>query len=302
MNLTTEELKLGGYLLNLHAVNIRGKELSYYVHYWGGERNHYSNNVHMHSFYEVCYIIDGKGFYWEKGRMYPLEKGVLFVSRPNIKHRITSESGLYIFFIGFELVHSECSEDFLQQFERIAKSKRFFLQNMEQCPTTLIWQAIMAAAVQMPSYAEHHMMNLCYSLLSSFESVFRNELNERQPLHYTSSSTTIVHRAKLYIRDNLSERMQLKDVADYLHLSTRHLSRLFKTELGQSFNNYVRKEKIRQAATLLMETDLSIQAVAEMTGFDTVHYFTTVFKKEIGVTPGKFLKHLQENKEVFLPL
>lgn len=302
MNLTTEELDLGGYYLNLNAVNLRGDDLSFYVHYWGAERNHYSNNVHMHSFYEVCYILDGQGFYVEKGKTFPLEKGVIFISRPNIKHQIISETGLYLFFIGFELVRSECPEAKWKRYEQIAETSRFYLQAMGQAPVALIWNALMASAVQASSVSSQTIVQLGYSLLSTFEHVFGCGNKDRQASNYKSSSTTVVHRAKLYIRDNLSERLQLKDVADHLHLSTRHLSRLFKNELGQSFNHYVRKEKIRQAAILLMETDYPIQKVAELTGFDTVHYFTTVFKKEIGVTPGKFLKHLHENKEIFLPL
>jgi len=77
------------------------------------------------------------------------------------------------------------------------------------------------------------------------------------------------------------------------------LSRLFTVELGQSFSAYVRKERIRHAVSLLTTTDWSIKQIALDCGFDTVHYFTTVFKAEMGEPPGKFIRKLKEHTDNF---
>jgi YesN/AraC family two-component response regulator len=137
--------------------------------------------------------------------------------------------------------------------------------------------------------------NLSCALLVSFTQMFVCDRNDSHSSHQ-KLSTTLVHRAKLYIRDNLSQPLRLKDVASYLHLSSRHLSRLFAEELGQTFSDYVRQERIRQAAHLLSSTDHSIKSIAEETGFATVHYFTSVFKELLGVTPGEFHKKLARNE------
>ena len=132
------------------------------------------------------------------------------------------------------------------------------------------------------------------SLLAGFHGVFIASDSAHGKDYSQRVAATLVYRAKLYIRDNLSQPLRLKDVADYLHISGRHLSRIFDSELGQSFSSYVRKEKIRQAGIWLATTDLTIKEISERTGFDTVHYFTTVFAAEMNMPPGKFRQRFNQ--------
>jgi len=101
----------------------------------------------------------------------------------------------------------------------------------------------------------------------------------------------LLYQAKLYIRDNLSVPIHSKELANYLHISERHLSRLFARETGASLSDYVRKERVRKAETLLKTSILSIQEIAEETGFSSVHYFTRLFKQATGLSPGQYRKY-----------
>ncbi|WP_316252456.1 helix-turn-helix transcriptional regulator [Bacillus sp. YC2] len=66
-----------------------------------------------------------------------------------------------------------------------------------------------------------------------------------------------------------------------------HLSRLFVSETGVSYSEFVRHERVKQAASLLKSTDLSIKQIAEEVGL-TIHYFMRVFKAKMGSSPGQF--------------
>ncbi|MDA8352423.1 MAG: helix-turn-helix domain-containing protein [Firmicutes bacterium] len=55
------------------------------------------------------------------------------------------------------------------------------------------------------------------------------------------------------------------------------MSRIFVSESGINFSIFLQKERLQKASTLLKSTDLSINQIAERTGFSTVHYFTRVF-------------------------
>lgn len=103
-----------------------------------------------------------------------------------------------------------------------------------------------------------------------------------------------MYQAKLFIRDNLSSQFRLVDLANHLHISGRHLSRVFHQELGKSFTDYLRQERIQRAALLLTTTNESIKQVAEETGFINVYYFTKVFTAEMKTPPGKFRKQLAD--------
>lgn len=298
MDFKQHELDAGNAFLNRHAANVRGKELSFYVHYWGGERTLYTNHLHKHSFFEICFIVDGVGRYEEGSIGVPLNAGTLFMSRPHLRHQILSESGLYIVFVAFELIAAESSEEAVARFKQLETSAAFKLDGASRHPAVVLWEALLKQAIAGPRFVQDGAVALSCALLAAFESAFTNdEARRKQPA--PSSTSTLVHRAKLYIRDNLSQELSLSSVAEYLHLSSRHLSRLFAEELGQSYSNYVRQERIRQAVTLLTTTDLSIKTVAERTGFDTVHYFTTVFKSEMGEPPGQFVKRLKEQNDMF---
>src|SRR5690606_6535815 len=100
----------------------------------------------------------------------------------------------------------------------------------------------------------------------------------------------LLQQAKLYIRDNLSQSLSLRHVANYLNVSERHLSRLFAEGIHESFTDFIRSERIRQAAHLLQTTERAIKDIAEATGFSTVHYFSRVFAEVMKLPPGEFRK------------
>ncbi|HZG55693.1 AraC family transcriptional regulator [Paenibacillus sp.] len=301
MKWSQQQLNQCNALLNEYAVALRGKDVSYYVHYWGGETRLYTNHVHKHSFFEICYILDGAGEYEEGNERIALTPGVLFLSRPHRQHQIKSEGGLYIVFLAFELIEAESSLEAVERFQRLAKTDTYWLKMTPDQPIPQLWSALVSTTIEPCSFLEDHVLSLSRALVTSFEAAF-NRWKPPQPERLARpNTTTFVHRAKLYIRDNLPQPLKLSDVAEYLHISPRHLSRLFTGELGQSFTDYVRKERVRQAAAMLTTTDWSIKRIAEATGFDTVHYFANVFKAETGLPPGEFSKKFRGQPELFRP-
>lgn len=71
--------------------------------------------------------------------------------------------------------------------------------------------------------------------------------------------------------------------------SVATLRRRFKEELGgQTLHEYVIGRRIARARVLLVETDLSLSAIAERLGYDSVFFFSRQFKQQAGVTPGEY--------------
>lgn len=73
-----------------------------------------------------------------------------------------------------------------------------------------------------------------------------------------------------------------------MHLSKSYLSRIFKEELNCTFTSYTNKLRIEKSKAYLLNDDLSLADIAMLTGFDDQSYFTKVFKKTMGISPGKF--------------
>lgn len=100
--------------------------------------------------------------------------------------------------------------------------------------------------------------------------------------------TETIQKVMEYVNANYMKRITLNDVCEHVAFSVSYLSRMFKEEKGISLTSYINEVRIRNAKTLLMQSDLSLSQTAYLCGFDDQSYFSKVFKKIAGTTPGKY--------------
>ncbi|MFD0693617.1 helix-turn-helix domain-containing protein [Paenibacillus sp. GCM10027628] len=278
-------------LLNQRAIELHGEEVSFLVHYWGMMPEHFDNPVHRHSFFEVCYVMQGEGSYTEYGITYPLSAGTIFCSRPGVWHQIQSTTGLALFFVAFEVNESESSTACIHQFKELAEKAKAVISHAEASPSIHIWNAILGLIEKGTPATEEMYLHLCHSLLQSFLYLFSEQtVTSDDPRLRDTNANRLIHRAKLYIDDNLSSALTLQHITQYLHISERHLSRLFLSHLGQSFIHYIQEKRVQKSIELLLNSELAVKEIAKAAGFESVHYFTRVFTNKIGVPPAMFRK------------
>lgn len=94
-----------------------------------------------------------------------------------------------------------------------------------------------------------------------------------------------------YIHNNYHQCIRLKNLARAAHLSTTRLSMLFKERTGSSFTDYLIRHRIKQACTLLKDTDLQLKEVAIQVGYEDYSQFTKMFKKVMGCAPRDYRRH-----------
>ncbi|HYE84374.1 MAG TPA: response regulator [Clostridia bacterium] len=103
--------------------------------------------------------------------------------------------------------------------------------------------------------------------------------------------TPVVMLSKNYIDANYSrEDLTLQDVADAFKISPAYLSRLLRQELGVSFIDYLTQVRINKAISLMDDPFIKMYEVAEKVGYSSQHYFSTAFKRVIGVSPATYHK------------
>ena len=91
-----------------------------------------------------------------------------------------------------------------------------------------------------------------------------------------------------FIRQNLTNRLTLKSIANVASLSTASLYRLFKRELGISPVEFIIIERIKYAKRLLKDQNIYIKNVSFEAGFDDCNYFIRAFKHHEGITPKQY--------------
>lgn len=113
----------------------------------------------------------------------------------------------------------------------------------------------------------------------------------RGGVYKESSISPLVRRARQHLRDHSSDPMlSLEGTAKVIGVSSVYLSRLFKQELGTTFVTLLTQIRIAKSVQLLNSTNRSIADIAEAVGYDSQHYFSTIFKKTVGVSPIRYRK------------
>lgn len=97
-----------------------------------------------------------------------------------------------------------------------------------------------------------------------------------------------IFKAVDYIKRHYMERITLEKVAGHVYLTSSYFSKIFKSEMKCTFVSYINKIRINAGKKLLLDISIPLTEVSSLLGFEDQSYFTKVFKKSTGVTPGKF--------------
>lgn len=99
------------------------------------------------------------------------------------------------------------------------------------------------------------------------------------------------------IKSHSNEDITICTVADYLEISEGYLSRVFKKETGYTFTNYLSYYRIQLACTLLKNCRMKVYEVASKVGYTDTTYFSTLFKKLMGISPSDYQNQINSKPQ-----
>lgn len=102
------------------------------------------------------------------------------------------------------------------------------------------------------------------------------------------ASEGVVEKAKRFIQEHYDQDLNREDIAAVVFLTPDYLAKRFKLETGLSVKEYLNEYRVKVAQEMLIHSKESISHIATQTGFDSLSYFSTVFKKVTGDTPNAF--------------
>lgn len=132
--------------------------------------------------------------------------------------------------------------------------------------------------------AQHTSKDLCdrtrfiYDAIVSFISQNEKKMNTR-----------IIEQSKLIMKENCTnENLSVGYIAGRLFLSNNYFGQLFKSSTGISVTEYINYARIEHAKHLLKNSNKKIYEISAESGFADQYYFSSVFKKVIGLTPSEY--------------
>ena len=103
-----------------------------------------------------------------------------------------------------------------------------------------------------------------------------------------------------YIRENLDKEVSVGELAQAVGMSQYYFSKLFKMSTGTTPHQYVMRQRVERAQSLLREGRNALANVAREVGFETQSHFTSVFRHLVGVTPKRYREMYQPMPQVGL--
>lgn len=120
---------------------------------------------------------------------------------------------------------------------------------------------------------------LCQIIIQA-ASYFETQLQNEEPDEFS--------QVLKYVRENYNNQVYISDIAGIIGRKETYIFNLFKDKIGQTPNEYMIRLRMNLAAKLLKQSEKSITEIALDTGFSSSQYFSKVFAKYYGRSPGKF--------------
>lgn len=98
----------------------------------------------------------------------------------------------------------------------------------------------------------------------------------------------LFHSARVHLLRSLASPPTMKELEQLTGTNSKHLNHAFRECAGATVFEYLREERMKEARSLLQQTDLPIQDIAHQVGFTSSANFSTAFRERFGVTPRAF--------------
>ncbi|WP_424769218.1 response regulator transcription factor [Paenibacillus sp. sgz302251] len=123
------------------------------------------------------------------------------------------------------------------------------------------------------------------------------EIIGRRSNHHASFVNQLVDGAKQIIQARFHDpELSVASIAQILCISPNYLSRIFHQQIGKTCVEFITECRLEEAKKLLLLTNYKNYEIAEKVGYANAHYFSSMFKKNIGQAPSEFRERSNEEQ------
>lgn len=248
----------------------------------------YMIGEHIHrNWFELTYIIEGKGQIITNGTPSPIKSGEIYLSFPGDIHAISTdiENPVKFEFLSFW----PDDPDMLRQFEKIMRfysdpTRRIFSDNdVKNLMGNVLSEAVLSD--------KHSPQILLHALSQTVLYIVRNFSGDKKNAKLTvDSSRELCYQIMNYISTHIYTMDGLTAVSEHLGYSYSYLSDVFHKTTGDTLINYYTQRRLDAASMLIREGHLTMSEIAELLKYSSIYSFSRSFKKRFGICPTEFKK------------
>lgn len=259
---------------------------------WKGKRNK-DEKYHAHDHLELAFMMSGSGQYRIGDKVYDVKEGDLLILNPGTGHQglvKDAANSLTEFFVGVaDIQFKDQPHNTLPLPEEgpiIHTSGEFRQKMLKLCASMEAENAV--------SWQGRYFMLKAYLMQMLLLIVKQQSEPVELKTGYAFESVNkkyVVEQIISYFEDHYAEKISLDSIAENMYLSPFYVSRIFKSEIGDTPIHYLINIRLERAKELL-EAGFggSIQEVAGQVGYEDAYHFSKLFKKRYGYPPSKVRK------------
>lgn len=254
------------------------------------ERTKAEQNYHAHDFIEIAVILKGKGRFYIDGKEYDVEQGNMIILNPGMYHRSlgSSDEGSAEFYMAFSGVEfKNCKAGCMPLFpgeKNVSKMPEKMKRDIFKLCTSMKkeWES---------ANPGRYFMLKAY-LIQIICLIVREILEEKKGkagegcVFKSTGKKYVVEQIMKYMEEHYPEKISLEHIATNMYLSSYYISKIFKSETGDTPINYLISLRMEKAREILdRNPEETVQKVAAAVGYEDAYHFSKAFKKYYGISP-----------------
>lgn len=267
-----EIVEMGRYLLDSENFFLEYNEAEVYI------------SPHLHRFIEIELITEGSGYEEIDGRIYEIEKGDITIMLPDEVHSFVSRNNDSLIITSIKVSPYYLPENVSNFVSSV------LLKGLPADEYALICQLCSKLHSIQQGKDRQNMAALSKECVRMIFLLCQTHLNERMPVPIEMTESDRYRRALLYIHKNFRRNLTVAEVAAEVYLVPDYFSTYFEKKMGMSCSRYINKLRMELAREYIAATDMSLKEIVYKCGFNSFSYFSSVFKKYYGCSPGAFRK------------
>ncbi|MCR2803284.1 AraC family transcriptional regulator [Paenibacillus soyae] len=232
------------------------------------------------------YTISGQGYLDFEGRSYSLSKGTAFLVKVPSRHRYYYEPHHEPWEILWLNLRGEEAN---RIWNLVIEQEGPLLKRASGSPLILELWTLLRMIGEEKVTDKYLLSAKAYEWMLT---LVRTSKEQSKDISITSS--TIVECAKKYMREHYASPITLELLSEHCGINKYHLCRLFQKSIGITPLSYLRERRVEAALSMLRATELPIQEIGRLCGFESPSYFGKVFREYMSMTPKEYrLKKLE---------
>jgi AraC-like DNA-binding protein len=260
------------------------------------EAEKWQHPVHNHTYFEIIFILKGKGVHDINGNKFKYKRGDVFLLGPEDYHSFDITSVTEFCYIRFMESFSKYSV--LDKDKGWQQTVKLLLHSSFQSKGSIVQDENEKQRLQyLLSVLQDEYMNrydshfevMRDSLMKAIMTILARNVF-KYALPNAKVSTSSVEDIVGYIRENIykPEHLKIEHLCKQFNYSNTYLSIFFKKLTGEPLKQYIIKHKLKLIETRLLYSQLSLAQIADEFGYSDESHLCKQFRKYTGMAPGDF--------------